>query len=194
MINYKLRASTREDWGEFVVANFDKFLLDHASCERKASASAMHFVVKYPDRDELVDRMIEIAREELEHYGQVLKLIRKRKLKLTRDEKDPYVGGLMKAMRDGIHDRFMDRLIIGSIIEFRGVERFAIVARTLRTSDPELSEYYKRLAAEEAKHRGDFIEMAVLYFDEEDVRKRLDELLDVEAELVNTLPNRAALH
>ncbi len=194
MIGYKLRATTREGWGEYIVENLNLFLIDHAACERKASSSAMHFVVKYPDKIELVDRMITIAREELEHFQQVVGLIRDRGLEFSKDTKDPYVGRLMKHMSDGIDGRFMDRLILGSIIEFRGCERFVLVSKALAQSDPELSEYYKVLAAEESKHRGDFIEMACLYFDEAKVKKRLDELLDIEAEIINDLPNRPALH
>ena len=194
MIGYKLRTQTRSGWGEYIVQNLDGFLIDHAACERKASASAMHFVVKYPDKIELVERMIGIALEELEHFQQVFYLIRERGLAFTRDSKDPYVNRLMKTMRDGIEDRFMDRLILGSIIEFRGCERFVLVSQALKESDPQLSDYYKKLAAEESKHRGDFIEMACLYFDNDKVQKRLDELLDIEGAIVDDLPNRPALH
>lgn len=194
MIGYKLRTTTREGWGEYIVENLNPFLIDHAACERKASASAMHFVVKYPDKIELVDRMITIAREELEHFQQVVGLIRERGLAITKDSKDPYVTRLMKHMSDGIDGRFMDRLVLGSIIEFRGCERFVLVSKALENTDAPLSEYYKKLAAEESKHRGDFIEMACLYFDEDKVKKRLDELLDIEAAIVDELPNRPALH
>lgn len=194
MIGYKLLSATRQGWGEYVVQHLEEFLIDHAACERKASASAMHFVVKYPDKVELMDRMIAIAREELEHFEQVVGLIRERGLSFSKDSKDPYVSRLMKHMSDGIDKRFMDRLILGSIIEFRGCERFVLVSNALKKSDPELSAYYKQLAAEESKHRGDFIEMACLYFDEEEVKKRLDELLIIEATIVDELPTRAALH
>ncbi len=64
----KLRVSTSPDWIDAVLKDFDAFLLDHASCERKASATALAFTTHYPDRPELVAAMIELAREELEHF------------------------------------------------------------------------------------------------------------------------------
>ncbi|MCA9583149.1 MAG: hypothetical protein KC416_15225 [Myxococcales bacterium] len=65
-----LRARTDSRWTEVVLADLDKFLLDHASCERKASATALSLVCHYPDRPELVRAMIDLAREEPEHFTQ----------------------------------------------------------------------------------------------------------------------------
>ena len=61
-----LKRPTSPAWVQAVFANFDAFLIDHAACERKASATGMSFVVKYPDRRLLLDPMIEFAREMLE--------------------------------------------------------------------------------------------------------------------------------
>jgi tRNA-(ms[2]io[6]A)-hydroxylase len=46
-------------WLDAVLAAFDEFLIDHAANERKASAMAMSLVAHYPDRQELVTRMID---------------------------------------------------------------------------------------------------------------------------------------
>lgn len=194
MIGFKLRADTAADWGDYIADNLDGFLVDHAACERKAAANAMHFVVRYPDRYELVDRMIHIAREEMEHFHQVFHLMRDRKLQLGSDEPDPYVNALLKHVRNGRDTRFLDRLILGSIIEYRGCERFAMLGQALTDRGDELGEFYRELAASESKHRGDFIDMAELYFPIDDVKSRLSELLDVEAEIVEALPHRPALH
>ena len=85
-----LRIPTPPAWLEVVLADFDAFLLDHAACERKASATGMSFVVRYPDRRALLEPMIAFAREELEHFHQVYRLIEARGLVLRRDEKDPW--------------------------------------------------------------------------------------------------------
>ncbi|MFU8805599.1 MAG: tRNA-(ms[2]io[6]A)-hydroxylase [Bradymonadaceae bacterium] len=192
---FKLRATTPAAWAEYVVEHMDGFLVDHAACERKASANAMHFVVRYPDRLELVDKMIEIAREELEHFHQVFHIMVERGIALASDEPDPYVNALLKACRTGRDERFLDRMILGSIIEYRGCERFAMVSRRLaEVGDEALSTYYRELAASESQHRMDFLECALLYFPKDEVELRLDQLLDLEASIVESLPIRAALH
>ncbi len=193
---YKLRADTPNEWAEHVAANMDDFLPDHAAAERKASANAMHMVVRYSDKTDVVDAMIEVAREELEHYHQVFHLMQERGIALRPDEPDPYVNALLKHARSSGQGRFLDRLLWGSIIEFRGCERFAMLAKALERDEEraQLGTFYKELAASEAKHRGDFYELALNYFDREEVEARLAEYLDIEAAVVEELPIRAALH
>ncbi len=193
---YKLRADTPDKWAVHVADHLDEFLPDHAAAERKASANAMHMVVRYSDKLDLVDAMIEVAREELEHYHQVFHIMRDRGVGLEPDEPDPYVNALLDHSRSTGGDRLLDRLLLGSIIEFRGCERFAMIGRELakRSDDAELAEFYRVLAASEAKHRGDFYELALQYFDRPVVEGRLEEFLDVEADIVEQLPIRAALH
>ena len=65
----ELRKPTPDGWLDVVLADFDAFLIDHAACERKASATGMSFVVRYPDRKEILEPLIAFAREELEHLG-----------------------------------------------------------------------------------------------------------------------------
>ena len=59
---------TPPEWAKQAVENFDTFLQDHADCERKASAMAMSFVAKCPDKVEIIPELIETAVEELEHF------------------------------------------------------------------------------------------------------------------------------
>ena len=191
---FKLRQETPAEWATYVVEHLDTFLIDHAACERKASANAMHFVVRYPDKADIVDAMIEVAREELEHFHQVFHLMQKRGVVLGPDEKDPYVNALLDIGQHKGEGRLMDRLLLGSIIEYRGCERFAMLSRELLKTDPELGQFYKELAASEAKHRNDFYELALNYFPADEVQARLDFWLDHEARIVRELPIRAALH
>ncbi|MNO03650.1 hypothetical protein D3C81_2244170 [compost metagenome] len=53
---------------------------------------------------------------------------------------------------------------------------------------------YSTIAKSEEKHKNLFIELAYEYFNKQDVDKRLDELLDIEADICRQLPFRAALH
>jgi len=192
----ELRVATGDPWVTVVLDGFDDFLLDHATCERKASANAISLVTHYPDRRELVRLMIELAREELHHFQQVHRLIENRGLLLTRDRKDPYLNALLRQIRRGREAYFLDRLLIGGIAEARGCERFGLVAAALEKSrsDAELATFYANLAESEARHRDLFVDLAELYFDKGDVDRRLSELLDDEARIVSELPITAALH
>lgn len=193
---FKLRADTPPEWATYVADHLDKFLIDHAACERKASANAMHFVVRYPDRADIVDAMVEVAREELEHFHDVFHLMQERGVELAADEKDPYVNALLKPSHKKGEKRLLDRLLLSSIIEYRGCERFAMLSRELaeRPEEADLAEFYKDLAASESKHRGDFYELALNHFDRDEVEERLDFWLDLEGSIVEELPIRAALH
>jgi len=183
---------TPAEWAETVMEDFDSFLIDHAACERKASANGLSFVVRYPDRKALIGPMIEFAQEELEHFKMVYAWVERRGLTLTPDEKDPYLGGLIKAVRTGREERLLDRLVVGGVAEARGCERFLLLAEAL--PEGELKDFYGEIYRAEARHAGFFIRMARHYFSEEEIQDRVDVFLDVDATLVRTLPIRAAVH
>jgi tRNA 2-(methylsulfanyl)-N6-isopentenyladenosine37 hydroxylase len=189
-----LRSATDPSWPSVVLADFDAFLLDHAACERKASATGMSFVVKYPDRPELVEPMIEFSREELEHFHRVYRVIAARGLVLPADSKDEYVNALRSRARSRGEELLLDRLLIAGIVEARGCERLGMVATALAGRDPELAALYVDLTRAESRHHALFFRLARIWSDEETVRARAGELLDFEAELVAGLPLRAAVH
>ena len=192
----ELRVATAKPWIEIVLEDFDDFLLDHAACERKASANAISLVTHYPDRRELVRQLIELAREELHHFQQVHRILDERGLQLTPDRKDPYLNALLKRVRRGCDDYFLDRLLVAGVVEARGCERFALIAAALDAAgrDAELAAFYAKLTASEARHRDLFVELAELYFDKDTVGRRLSEWLDDEARIISELPIQAALH
>ena len=70
-----LQYNTPPEWTETVLADFDRFLLDHAAAEKKASGMAMSMVSHYPDKVDIVKTMTDLAVEELVHFKQVVKLI-----------------------------------------------------------------------------------------------------------------------
>ena len=188
----KLRVASSKEWLEAVLGDFDVFLVDHAGCERKASATAMSLVSHYPDRRELVQAMTQLAREELEHFHQMLWLLQSRNLVLRRDDKDLYIQGLRKEIRTGAEPYFLDRLLVAGIVEARGCERFGRVAEAL---DPgKLRDFYQDIARSESQHHGLFYRLARQYFDTGEVEARQHTLLDREAEIVANLPIRPAVH
>ncbi len=191
-LDIELREKTQAGWWEVVEASFDEFLIDHASCERKASATGIQFVVKYPERTFLIDPMIRFAREELHHYHQVSKLLNARGLQQKGDEKNLYVNDLLAAMRPKPVDRFLDRLLIFGIVEKRGTERFGIVGQNVK--DPELKDFYQKLAEAEARHHELFIKVAYHYFPETIVNQRLSEYLEIEGNIFKKLPYRPSVH
>ncbi len=187
-----LAEPTDPAWVGAILNDFDAFLCDHANCERKASALAMSLVVKYPDRTRMIPTLIALAQEELEHFRQVYALMERRGLQLVNDSQDPYVNQLLKLARHGREERLLDRLLVSSLVECRGAERFGILAEAL--DDPELTQFYRTLWAGEVKHGHQFADLAVREFGAEEVYLRLEEMAQREAEIVRALPWRAALH
>lgn len=189
-----LKVPSSQAWLNAVMADFDSFLQDHADCERKASAMATSLIAKYPDRPKIIPEMIETAIEELEHFQQVFDLMQRRGVPLNRDMKeDPYIKQLTPLTHGGSADsRFLSRMLLGSIVECRGCERFKMVAEA--QDEEKLRKFYKTLWASEAKHGNIFVELALEYFDEKTVYNRLHEMMEFEGEVVKNLPIRSALH
>ena len=191
-IRGQLASSTDPEWVKVIIDNFDEFLVDHASCERKAMAYAMSVIVKYPDRTEIIPDLLEVAQDELDHFREVLELMDRRNLQMLPDEPDPYVNQLIQLCRHGRDERLLDRLLVASVIETRGAERFRIISEAL--DDAELKEFYRDLWATEAKHGDVFKKMALKYFDEDEIEQRNQEIIEAEAKIVAGLEWRPSLH
>jgi len=189
---FKLRFDTPDEWTQTVIENMDDFLIDHAAAEKKASGMAISMLSHYPDRTKLVAAMIDLSIEEMTHFREVVKIMTERGLQLGSDEKDPYINQFRKIMRKGSDVYFLDRLLTAGIIEARGCERFGLVGEALPAG--KLQEFYRLITKSEAKHNTLFIDLAAEYFPQGTIDQRMDELLDIEAKIVTSLPIRAALH
>ena len=75
----------------------------------------------------------------------------------------PYVNRLLELQRHGRDERFLDRMLLSSIIECRGAERFGIIAQALE--DPPMAQFYSDLYKAETKHGHLFVDMVLKYFD-----------------------------
>jgi tRNA-(ms[2]io[6]A)-hydroxylase len=188
----RLKISTPSGWAAAVLADFDAFLLDHAGCERKASAAALGLVAHYPNRRVLVNECLALAREELAHFEAVWRLLDARGLVLRPDTRSLYMERLSKEFRQGSDAYFLDRLLAAAIAEARGCERFGLLAAAL----PEGSErdFYRDIARAEVRHQELYVELAREYFPGDEVAARLAELLSAEARIVEALPLRPALY
>ncbi len=192
-LNLDLSVPSKPEWVAAVMADFESFLQDHADCERKASAMAMSFVAKYPDRLKIIPDLIDTAIEELEHFQQVYDLMKSRGIQLAHSiGEDPYLKKLLKICHSGREERFLDRLLIASVVETRGAERFRLVSEA--QTDPEMHRFYKILWASEAKHGHLFVKLALHYFDKKQVYDRLEWWVEQEGRIINELEIRAALH
>ena len=188
-----LKSSSSQAWIDAVMSDFNSFLQDHVDCERKASAMAMSLVAKYPDRTFIHNELIDTAIEEMEHFKLVYQLMQSRNVPFAVNiHEDPYIKGLNRQMHSGGDKRFMDYLLIGCLFETRGAERFKLVEEHL--TDLDYKKFYKMLWTSEAKHGHIYINMALHYFPEEEVYTRMNWWLDREAEVLESLPIRAALH
>lgn len=188
-----IKVPSSSAWIDAVMADFPSFLQDHADCERKASGMALSFVAKYPDRTEILPDLIDTAIEEMEHFRDVYAVMQQQNIQLNHEiQKDVYVNRLMKLARDGREHRFLDKLLLASVLECRGAERFKMVAEALE--EPELKRFYKALWTSEAKHGHIFVAFALNYFEETEVYERLEELMSAEAIIIQEIPVRAALH
>jgi tRNA-(ms[2]io[6]A)-hydroxylase len=188
----KLRYTTPGSWTETVLADFDDFLLDHAGAEKKASGMAMSMALHYSDKPDIVKAMIDLAVEELDHFREVVKIMAERCLQLKKDDRDAYVNQLRKELRNGRNQYFLDRLLLGGVIEARGAERFGLIAKAL--PEGRLKAFYEDISKSEVRHQDLFLQLAGKYFPTKEVTSRLDQLLDIEAKLVSGLVDRPALH
>lgn len=187
-----LCARTPDGWADQALAEFDRFLQDHASCERKAAAQAMAILAKYPEHTILVEPLVALAREELEHFSAVCRILVKRGLQPLHDDRDPYVFELRKAMRQPREERLLDRLVVCGLIEARSHERLCLVADAIQ--DPELATFYAQLARTEAGHFKVFMRLAEQIYGEAEAARALNRLAKHEATVMLSVPARAAVH
>ncbi len=185
-------APTNPAWVDVVLGDFDRFLQDHASCEKKASGMALAIAAHYPDKPGLVNAMADLAVEELSHYREVVRLLGKRGVTIAPDRKDPYVRRLNALIRHGSERYLLDRLLVASVIERRGHERFGLVAQAL----PEGHEkrFFAAITQAECRHWAVFLELAREHCDPGQVEPRLQSLIADEADIVAALPLEPRVH
>ena len=177
-----LASETSLDWLPRVRANLDEVLLDHAHCEKKAAGAAMKLLFSYPHHRFLQEPLAELAREELDHFQQILALLDDRNIRYETIKPSPYGLALHALVRRNEPDRLVDILIISALIEARSCERFQILAVGL--SEPTLVALYESLLACEAKHHGIYLELAGNLIGRDAVDARLSVLASAEAEIV----------
>ena len=178
-----LAVATPPEWFDRAPAERDVLLVDHANCEKKAASTALGLMFAYADDDRLGLALSRLAREELRHYEQVVRLLRDLRVRYARLSPSRYAGGLRKAVRTREPARKLDLMLCGALIEARSCERFAGLVPRL---EPRVAEFYRGLEASEARHHRLYVDLAEheVATSGLDWRARLAELAAVEAELV----------
>ena len=180
-IDSLLACPTPKEWMDAALKHQDILLIDHANCEKKAAVTAVSLMFQYGERHvELQEAMSRVAREELRHFEQVTRLMKKRGIRHRPLTASRYAGGLRKHVRRHEPGRLVDLLIIGALIEARSAERFHALAPHL---DAQLAEFYADLAAAESRHCASYIKFA-RRMDTGDVTSRISMFVEIEAHLI----------
>jgi len=192
MLGLKLPTDPR--WVNIVEQDIDEILTDHAFCEQKAATNAISLIVNFPEYPELVNALLDLAKEELTHFQMVHDIIVKRGNVLGRERKDEYVIELYKFVRKGYARPIVlvDRLLFSAMIEARSCERFRVLSENIK--DKALAEFYRELMISEAGHYTMFIGFARKYGEGVDVDKRWKEYLDYEAQVIANYGKKQGIH
>jgi tRNA-(ms[2]io[6]A)-hydroxylase len=191
---FRLKLPTDPRWVNIVEKNIEEILTDHAYCEQKAATNAITIVVKFPEKTELVNAMLELAQEELGHFKQVHDKLVERGFVLGRERKDEYVNLLYDFQRKGMSREIhlIDRLLFGAMIEARSCERFKVLSENI--NDEDLRQFYKMLMISEANHYTMFISYARKYAGQENVEERWQQWLDYEGEIIKGFGLKETIH
>ncbi len=179
-----LYCETPQAWIEAALQHEAILLIDHANCEKKAAATAMNLMYRYVDKTELLQKMSQLAREELMHFEQVVSIMQSRDIEYSHLSPARYASSLRENIRTHEPAKLIDTLIVGAYVEARSCERFAKLAPSL---DAELSKFYSSLLRSESRHFKDYLTLAEHYAHTdktEELAERIDLFGQREAELI----------
>jgi tRNA 2-(methylsulfanyl)-N6-isopentenyladenosine37 hydroxylase len=181
-----LRATTPRAWVDAALSDLPTLLIDHANCEKKAASTALALIFAYPEDRPLNVALSRLAREELKHFEQVERLMKKLDVPHRRLKPGRYAGELRKLVRTHEPKRKLDLMIVHALIEARSCERFRLLAKRLPA---EARDLYQQLERSEARHFELYLQFAQREFAIEEVAARLELIAAREAELA-TAPDR----
>lgn len=142
----------------------------------------MKLLFSYPYHRFLQEPIAELAREELDHFRQILAVLDRRGIEYETLRPSPYGMALHALVRREEPNRLLDLLTISALIEARSCERFQILAEGV--SDLELRSLYQSLLASEARHHGIYFDLASELVGRVIAENRMKELAEREAEII----------
>jgi tRNA-(ms[2]io[6]A)-hydroxylase len=190
-INEFLGCRTPDAWIKAALADQMTLLIDHKNCEFKAASTALSLMAKYSTYVDLLNAMSRLAREELVHHEQVLRIMKRRKIPLRPVSAARYASGLRKVVRTHEPHKLVDTLVVGAFIEARSCERFEALVPHL---DEELGKFYYGLLKSEARHFQGYLKLAYQYGDAADVDRAIVRIRAAEQELIESPDNEFRFH
>ena len=190
-IHQFLGCRTPDAWIAAALADQQTLLIDHKNCEFKAASTALSLMAKYSTYVDLLNAMSRLAREELVHHEQVLRIMKRRKIGLRPVSAARYASGLRKVVRTHEPHKLVDTLVVGAFIEARSCERFEALVPHL---DEELGKFYFGLLKSEARHFQGYLKLAYQYGDERDVNQAIERVRAAERELIESPDTELRFH
>jgi tRNA-(ms[2]io[6]A)-hydroxylase len=192
-----LKMATDPRWVNIVEKNLEEILIDHAFCEQKAASNSISIIVQYPQYPDLVESMVEICKEEMEHFKMVHDKLKERGYKLGFERKDPYVKDLSSYLKKNKSNssregHFVNQMLFAAMIEARSCERFKILSEEL--DDKDLRNFYRMLMESEARHYVTFLNFAKKYGGNIDVNAHWEDFLKFEADLMKEYGKSETIH
>ena len=178
-----LRVPTPGAWIARACELPDVLVIDHANCEKKAASTALALMFAYAEDLELTDKMSRLAREELRHYEQVAKLMRRMGITPQRLAPGRYAMRLRRLVAKAEPHRQIDLMVCGAFIEARSCERFAALGPAIGVP---LGELFQGLQHAEARHYRVYLDLARRAAGRAGValQERIDDFAALEAELI----------
>ena len=186
-----LGCRTPDAWITAALADQQTMLIDHKNCEFKAASTALSLMAKYSTYVDLLNAMSRLAREELVHHEQVLRIMKRRKIGLRPVSAARYASGLRKVVRTHEPFKLVDTLVVGAFIEARSCERFEALVPHL---DEELGKFYFGLLKSEARHFQNYLKLAYQYGDVRDVDQAIVRVRAAEQELIESPDTEFRFH
>tara|TARA_B100001778_G_C18300781_1_gene499711 strand:- start:239 stop:691 length:453 start_codon:yes stop_codon:yes gene_type:complete len=137
---------------------------------------------RYPTEANLAEVLSPLAREELEHFEQILDFLKDLGHSLKKLKPPPYGSELAKNVRKEEPYRMLDSFLIAGLIEARSHERLSILA--LNSEKKSFRILYESLLESEARHFGIYWKLAKTKFSKDETFKRLEELAKIESKIL----------
>ncbi|MEM1244075.1 MAG: tRNA isopentenyl-2-thiomethyl-A-37 hydroxylase MiaE [Pseudomonadota bacterium] len=185
-----LGCPTPKSWILQATENIEILLLDHAHCEKKAAATGLNLIFKYPENEALCYKLSCLVREEMRHFEQVLSFLQQRGYKHRYLSSSRYAENLRSYADNAEPQRGIDILIISAFIEARSCERFYQLIPHL---DAELAQFYTRLVKSEARHFEDYLTLAK-QISSQSLEERIEYFRQVEQESIQTPDSQFRFH
>ena len=186
-----LKAATPRAWVKAASADLPTLLVDHSNCEKKAASTAMALIFAYPEDRALAVALSRLAREELKHFEQVERLMKKLAVPHMRLKPSRYASELRRQVRTHEPKRKLDLMIVHALIEARSCERFRLLATEL---PDDVRDLYAQLERSEARHFELYLQFAEREYDAAEIAERLEIIATRESELATAPDDELRFH